>query len=42
MQISNMLPCMLSLQRFNQNYYNLLVFSYTKVYAVVCVDKKGS
>ena len=27
--------CMLSLQRFNQNYSNLLVFSYTTVHAVV-------
>ena len=34
--------CMLSLQRFNQNYSNLLVFSYTTVYAVVCTDGKGS
>ena len=34
--------CMLSLQRFNQNYSNLLVFSYTTVYAVVRTDGKGS
>ena len=33
---------MLSLQRFNQNYSNLLVFSYTTVYAVVRTDGKGS
>ena len=33
---------MSSLQGFNQNYWNLLKFSYTTVYAVVRTDGKDS
>ena len=33
---------MSSVQGFNQNHYNLLEFSYTTEYGVVCNDEKDS